>query len=720
MNRTSYHRKYYHKRKRKRKLADILAENPHYKQYRKADKFITVNENDEVLQPIKIYLPESPDEKTIDGWGLPVSEQYFRIPEIPKKLIQLQKNCSTVKECVETIRKNPEFYKEEIDFIQREWERRLHGYWFYNNGKPTYITGAHYLYQCYWWLGAKHPEYRSRDRKFFLFAIMCLLDPYCAGFNYPKFRREGATSKTACFEYWLITQERNVDAGNQSKDEQSAAEIFLTHIMPSHKRMPFWFKPITRGKTEAQRELDFFPVGANITKEGSEINLEESLESSITYGSSTEGYYDGKKLRLHYSDECGKTLKANVYERHLVIKPSIMEGNKYIGMIINTSTVGEMLEGGGENFKELCKQSMYHERNENGETNSGLYNLFIPAYEGFDLIDKKTGKKFLDKFGETDEEEVKKYLSKSREDKLLKGDVAGYSEDVRMFPMKFSECFRIGVGKCKFNEQVLNDRIEEFRFGNPNIVRGNFMWKDGVRDTEVLWIPSESGKFLASYIPDVNMRNQVIIKDGKRTPALKHLGIAGGDPFKFNVVRGKKSEVSKGAGAYFLKFNPSIDDANADPKTWKSNKFGCTYCNRPKLNEYAEDMLMMCVFYGCEMYPEINVPLLWTYFEERGYGEYLYHKIDLKTKKKSKQVGGHTDTAIQETIFGEFSNYIDQYGKYEFHTEIFKDCIEIQDDMNPYDLFVAAGYALMGAKRQELIKPDVIEIKTFHRKYKYN
>lgn len=720
MARTEYHRKYYHKRVKKEKKKQLLAANPYYNQYKKAETFIVVNDNDPDLSPITIYLPPCPDEKTITGWGLPASEQIFQRPEIPKKLIELQKRCSTIKQCIEAIRKDREYYQEEIAFIHQEWERRRHGYWFYNNGRPTFIAGAHYFYLCYWWLGAKRPDYRSRDRKFFLFAMMCLLDPYCAGFNYPKFRREGATSKTACLIYWLTSQERNVHAGIQSKDEQSAAEVFIRHITPSHKKMAFWFKPITRGKTEAQSSLNFSPVGSNITKGGVELMPEDSLESFIDYGSSTEGLYDGQKLRLHYGDESGKTKEANVYDRHLIVKPAISEGNTYIGMMINTSTVGEMTKGGGENFRNLCKHSMYHDRGENNETRTGLYNLFIPASEGFDLVNKATGKHFIDKFGNTDIKAVEEYLSKNREEKLAKGDIDAYSEEVRQFPLRFSECFRTAAGACKFNPEVLNKRIEEFRFGNPFLVRGNFFWKDGVKDSEVIWLPSENGKFSISWLPERAQANQMILRDGIKTPANKHLSVAGGDPFKFNIVKGKKSEVSDGGGAVFRKFDPSIDDANGDKARWKTNKFCCTYSNRPRTkDEYGEDMLMMCIFYGCEMYPEINVDFLWDYFERRGYGGYLYYQTDLKTKRKSKTPGAHTSVNIQESIFGEFSNYIEQYGRYEYHTEILKQCLEIQDDMNPYDLFVASGYALLGAKRQEIPKPDVVVAPSYHRKYKY-
>src|SRR4051812_7956381 len=37
---------------------------------------------------------------------------------------------------------DPEFYDERLEkYKQQEWDRRLNGFWFYNNGEATYLTG---------------------------------------------------------------------------------------------------------------------------------------------------------------------------------------------------------------------------------------------------------------------------------------------------------------------------------------------------------------------------------------------------------------------------------------------------------------------------------------------------------------------------------------------------------------------------------------------------
>lgn len=725
--------------RKREKIKTILAENPHALKYKKAPKTLVVNENDPDLQPITIDLPQpgdknQPELKDIDGYGLAPSEQYFKRPKVPKKLIDLEKRCKTIKECHVELKKNKKYYAEEIKFIQTEWKRRKNGYWFYNNGVPTWISGAHYLYLCYWYVGVNHPEYRSRDRKFFVFAWYVDNDLFACGFNYPKFRREGATSKTSCLIYHIISMQRKVHGGIQSKDDESAAKVFKGHVVASFKKMRFWFRPINEGKTEPKASLNFSAPAQTVTKDGGSIQFEDSLESFIDFGSSVEGYYDGDKLRVHFGDEVGKSTNIDVYQRHLIVKPCVTEGNKYIGLIVNTSTVGDMDKGGGENFKKLCKNSHHHQRNENGETQTGLYNLFIPSFDGYDLVDKKTGKRFIDKHGNSDEDACRKYHENIRKGFIESDDMEGLSEHIRQYPFTFRECFRSGAAHCNFNINILETRLEEFHFGNKFKTPGNFQWKDGKmggiigknpdgsdiwQDGEVKWVPSAKGRFLISYILPQIESNKFILDSSVRVPANKHLFVAGGDTFKFSEVVGTRK--SDGAGAVFRKFNPAIDNPLIEVKDWQTNKFCCTYSHRPRtLDLYGEDMLMMCIYFGCEMFPEVNVPFLWEYFKRRGYGGYLYYQIDMKSGKFSKTPGASTNPKVQEALFGEMYNYIEQYGAYEVHDEILIQCRDIVDDMGEFDLFVASTYALLAAKRQVQAPIDITKVQSYHRKYKYS
>ena len=119
--------------------------------YKSADKSITWNE-DKDLKPITFQLPEPPDLETIEGYGLPPEDQFWVHKPMPPKLAKINslthtedgKVALTPRMKMEMLERNQEFYHDEILWIEREWERRENGYWFFNNGKPTMITGDHY------------------------------------------------------------------------------------------------------------------------------------------------------------------------------------------------------------------------------------------------------------------------------------------------------------------------------------------------------------------------------------------------------------------------------------------------------------------------------------------------------------------------------------------------------------------------------------------------
>ena len=172
--------------------------------YKKSERFILFNEEDPDLDTITVQMPEEPDWNLIAGFGKKAEDQRFERTQIPVKLFELQNAQDedgfflTQDEIWAKIEEQPEYYKNEIQFIKQEWLRRVYGHWFFNNGVPTYIDGWHYMYLNYYELDIGLPEYRDRDRRFFHFARFCYNDPKCYGFIYPKHRREGATYKTSC------------------------------------------------------------------------------------------------------------------------------------------------------------------------------------------------------------------------------------------------------------------------------------------------------------------------------------------------------------------------------------------------------------------------------------------------------------------------------------------------------------------------------------------
>jgi hypothetical protein len=114
---------------------------------------------------------------------------------------------------------------------------------------------------------------------------------------------------------------------------------------------------------------------------------------------------------------------------------------------------------------------------------------------------------------------------------------------------------------------------------------------------------------------------------------------ASADPYKFETARSAMNKLSLGGGAVFWDYDNIIDGGKAIDQ-WKTYRFVCTYLNRPKEKIiYKEDMLMMAVYFGAKMHPEIEVPDVWEHFEQRGYGGYLNYEIDLNTNMPHKTPG---------------------------------------------------------------------------------
>ena len=672
--------------------------------YLPADREVVFNDGDADLKPIVYKLPKPPDLKSIEGYGLAPHKQMWVPKLMSQKLQELNERTDMLpSEKIKYLEQHQGYYEEEIAFIQQEWTRRLNGHWLYINGKPYYITGDHYFYLQWWPIEGKHVEFRMRDRKWWLFVEMIDRDKNTYGFNYPKHRREGATTRVSCKRFLVASSNGFTRVGLQSKDYKHADEVHKTMVNDQFKyEVPFWFKPVSDGNTLNESQIRFYaPDSKNHKDHGS-----KALKSIIDFRDSGAKAYDGLKLRYLHGDETGKTTEVNIKTRWEVQRQCLSEGSKIIGKCINTSTVDEMDKGGGKVFKELCDQSHYHQRTENNRTVSGLYNLFMPASEGFEGVDKD-GNRFVDEYGfdRVDQDGMAlahKYHEAVRAGYRQLGDMDGLIEYTRQFPLKWKDCWKQTAKDCNFNLGIIEERLDYYRNGNPDVQRGNFFWANNMMDGTVVWIADPEGRFTLSYqFENPKDSNKYYYDDGHKKPGNITRFVAGGDPFKFKTTRNSKK--SLGAGAVFMYYDSNVD-ATKDINEWKSSRFVCTYNYRPKDKQtYGEDMLMMCHYFGCQMFPEINVDFLWEYFESRGYVHYLMFPIDPHTNKISRTPGAQTGEKLREEIFREWQYYIEKHGRRERHIELLEQCKEIEDDMGDYDLFVAGGLALVASKRSSLV-----------------
>ena len=494
------------------------------------------------INGIKIGLPKTPTDlkKGNNKW---VSENY------PKEL-------SKIRTIFDWNKRDNLFKDKWVDYIESEFDRREDGYWFTNNSKPTYITGSHYMYLQWTKIDVGKPDFRESNRLFYIFWEACKADDRSFGMCYLKNRRSGFSfmGSEECANIGTISKDSRI--GILSKTGSDAKKMFTDKVVPITLNYPFFFKPIQDGMDRPKTELAFRVPASKITKKNM-YNAEEDeldgLDTTIDWKNTDDNSYDGEKLLLLVHDESGKWLKPNnILNNWRVTKTCLRLGSRIIGKCMMGST-SNALDKGGDNFKKLYENSNPFERNNNGQTKSGLYSLFIPMEWNFEG--------YIDEFGMpvfyTPEKPIKGVDGAwiktgvidywQNEVDSLKADADALNEFYRQFPRTESHAFRDESKSSIFNltkiyQQIdYNDSLIKDRY----LTRGSFHWKDGIKDTKVVWTPNRNGRFLVSWIPEERLRNNVFKKNGKYHPGNEHLGSFGCDPYDISgTVVGKGSNGS--------------------------------------------------------------------------------------------------------------------------------------------------------------------------------
>ena len=678
------------------------------------------------LAGLRIQLPARPPLKEIYNYGLTKEKQYWTRVELPQELVRLR----SMDEWAEMPK---EFRERFTPYIEREFRRRVEGFWFFNNGEPTYITGPHYMMLQWSKIDIGYPSFLDFQRKLFLHQKACEVDPRSMGQLYTKCRRSGYTNMSACRIVDEATMVKEKLLGIQSKTGHDAQEnIFMKKIVPVYQSYPFFFKPIQDGTTNPRMELAFREPAKRITKKNKTSTRGEALNTVINWKNTTNNAYDGEKLHILYLDEAGKWEKpTDIREAWRIERTCLIVGKKVVGKAFVGSTVNPMNKG-GKQYKELWADSDPLQRNANGRTRSGLYRIFVPAYEALEGFFDKYGnpvvedpeKAVLGIDGEVITIGAKTFLKNERD--ALRNDHSELNEYIRQFPFTEDEAFRDSIEGSLFNLTKIYEQVQhnDNLFPNP-VVTGNFVWKDGQQDTEVIWSPDPNGRFRVAWFPPVDMRNRVVEEKGKKMPGNTAIGVGGVDSYDIDATLDGRG--SKGALHMYNKFNMAV----------VSNMFVVEYASRPPLARiFYEDVLMCSVFYGYPLLIENNKYGIVRYFESRGYDGYILDRpqhlassssaVNVKTKgipsNSADVIQAHAQ-AIEAYIHEHvgINNETGMMGAMYFNRTL-EDWIGFKvDDRTKYDLSISSGLALLAAQKvkQEVKKSDFTE-KKFFRTYKFN
>jgi len=684
---------------------------------------------------LRVYLPQAPHDSLIDGYGLEPSEQYFRRTPLPKEWKDWKK------EEAKGLKIDPEYYHPQIEsFKEQEWHRRLNGYWFFNNGVKTYMTGMHYFY-CNWWrMDIGYPGFRQTDFEYFYYLQYCIEDPNCLGMIQIAMRRDGKSYKGGVFLYEPTSRTKDAYSGMQSKTDTDAFKLYEKCVLTPFKHLPDFFRPNfdTSAGTSPKKGLSF----VNASKRGKaaleDYEEDAELESRIDYKSSVEKAYDGAKLFRYVSDECGKTEGVNVWERHDIVRfCSTLEGGSIIiGKQLHTTTVEEF-DRGGENFKKLWAGSDPAQKNENDQTVTGLYRFFTPANTAM----------YRDEHGFADIDKANDYL-----DKTIKGygrDSNAIASFKRKNPRTVEECFYADSNHCAFNAGILNERLSEIS-AHPRHVPGEFMWKDGVVDGDVVFIPNESSKtWQVTILPDLANQNRVtkmfdnMYQKSLFAPMNDHQYRIGVDPIDHGKAITSSDKLSKAAICVFRQFDPEIDDHTQvdemgrpltiydnfgkPTSSWKTYNFVAQYIYRPdEPTEFYEEVIKACKFFGCKVLVENQKPGLLTHMRNRGYANFLmnrpketYTETNGKFGTNQETVGSPASKIMTDHWTGLLKSLVTFHGHRLDFPELIKQLLEFRPEKpTDYDNVVAAGQCMCAAKSEVIAPKFEVKVTSYFRTYK--
>lgn len=607
------------------------------------------------IESLEMWLPPVPQKHLIEGYQLKKEDQYWRRTTFPvwwKEERQKERKEQDAAEKLGVTFLNPKYpiSRKCESFRVQEWDRRLYGFWFFNNGKPTYITGSNYYYLNWCKLDVGYPEYYEYTKENFYFREYCEEDPACLGYAMMGKRGYGKTAEEHCAQLENITRSpTNRNGVIQSKSYADAKKNFKAVTVQVWKNLPDFFSPVSSSSSDPSESLEFFKLSVK-GKSAKDVIHEDGdeLANQIYCVAAKDEANDGQNIHDLIVDEWGKVSpeeKVDLEERHRVNKHTVYRNDKKIGIMRCMSTVEELTQGAGnEGAKRFWQSSNQNDRNALGLTESRLYRRFLPVFAT--TKQSEDGKTvFLNKYGQIDQSAAKEYELKIR--KSLENNPRALASHARKNPLNEEEPFGSDNEKCEYNIGILNSAKNKYNDTlGKRLLYGKF-----IQDKKTLEVSfqeattqaeKEKAKWHISYVPTNVGKTQGFKRVGFNKkgiqilePVFRHKFILATDCINRN--RDPDRVQSKASASVFYKLDQNVDNANDfyaycnlplterelfrnhEKYQFKSHNYISDYLDRPDdEKEYYEDMRLACLFFGCKMLPERNTWGIVPYFIDQG------------------------------------------------------------------------------------------------------
>lgn len=675
----------------------------------------------------KIQLPEVPEK--VEDWGYPnePKKQYWRRIPLPSFLNEVDFDKDG----------NALLNQQQRQYALEEVRRCKEGFWFMNEGKPTFITSKNYFYLQWWKLEDDiHPDYRDLDRRYFLFLNHWENISSCLGILIGKKRRQGATSIATSNIVYECIFFKNSFCGLTSKTLIDAKSAFTNMISFGYRQLPVFLKPKQLNNKDSVSELVFAHKTVDVKSgKGGAMDTDTGHRSKVDYRAPSLNAYDSGRLSRALIDEGSKWAREVPFSSFIsIVSKTLVKGAKRVGFLECPSTTNAMTNG-GEEFKivwDNANQLKYE------KTPNRLVKYFTPAYDGYygfigrygeSVIDEPTDEQYdylVENFvgaGDLSESDIrlgaKEYLLQRRI--ILEG--TQLEEEIRMNPFDEKEMFQLANVNCLYDQIVLNDQHDWIGYNDNLVERGNLVWENGdeyykeikhengeteIKVSKLLWVAHPNGKYekVVGWMP--KEANNVFQKNGSFLPNGNYAIRVGCDPFKYDKTKDtRKSSCS----TYAYQMEDYMDLNNP-----YNDMFVMRYYDRPATTDIQYNhVLKMAWFCGCQALIERNIgesPK--KYFQSKKCAGFLMWLKD------EVEFGIYTDG--NGNVVQSICDYTESYINKHIKKVYFQDLIGLKSgwlgfevaDTQKYDDAMASGFCLIAAKNKKYALPEEMNTRTIN------
>lgn len=637
-----------------------------------------------VVNDLKIALPQQP--KQIKGYNIQNHHQKWKRYEVPKELMffdKYYKDESNIDSILNSV------YRKHMDFITNDIDRIENGTFFMNDGEPIYVTGFHYFFLQHYLLTnmRRYGDFRMPQRDYFIWLEACFADERCLGSLLLKARRSYFSTSSGSIILCDSILTKNAFFPIVSKKDKDAQTLFSDHIIKPLNALPKHLQPQRTGEVSPKQELFFSAPKKKITtNQKATSSGSDGLNTLVTFYSTTIDAYDGTQVHKSINDEIGKlkgNLDINEYwdQAH---KMCHIVGSKVVGKAICGSTANPPNQG-GKNYDLFYNNSKLVTRGKTGQTKTGLYSIFIPAdYSlygycdeyGYAVIDNPE-QPIKNEIGDTIKDGAKSFLD--QQELACEGNLKKLNSQKRNNPRVDTDAFLDEDATSMYGtEGVVNHsnflkNYEKTPKYKAQVFNFDLSWIDNIQDNikGVNIKHTDKGRFQCSWMPPLEMRNQVNIKDGgKRHPVNTEIGAFGVDPYQSD--RAKYGTGSKQGFCGLTKDNEYLLSQN------ERNKVFLYYNHRPDtIEEAIDDVIKAMVYFSMPVLPETNKDKLVTTLYRRGYRGYVLEdptKLKSELSPDGKKFGGIY--SIGDTV-NKQEEALNSYIVYNINNDVDEDDIKI-------------------------------------------